>query len=185
MIFDLEISGALAERLAADAATNYEGGKQMIMRSPGGIPLGRPAKPREVAELIAFVVSPRAGAIWIWQVRSMDERWSGRSAAPTLCRDRRTSRSVRSGSRRYRAEAVVEVLRTARPIVKLCPFVAYCGCLSSPEMTAAGFTCITWGIERGRRDFRGSPSHTSSRARRSWRAWWRASCSRWARAAGP
>jgi NAD(P)-dependent dehydrogenase (short-subunit alcohol dehydrogenase family) len=54
---------ALAERLAADAGTDYEGGKQIIMRSLGGIPLGRPAKPREVAELIAFVVSPRAGAV--------------------------------------------------------------------------------------------------------------------------
>jgi NAD(P)-dependent dehydrogenase (short-subunit alcohol dehydrogenase family) len=33
------------------------------MKSLGGIPLGRPTKPREVAELIAFVVSPRAAAI--------------------------------------------------------------------------------------------------------------------------
>lgn len=54
---------ALAERLAADAGTDYEGGRQIIMRALGGIPLGRPAMPREVADLIAFVVSPRAGAI--------------------------------------------------------------------------------------------------------------------------
>ena len=60
---ETEAAVALAERLAADAGTDYEGGKQIIMRSLGGIPLGRPAKPREVAELIAFVVSPRAGAI--------------------------------------------------------------------------------------------------------------------------
>ena len=33
------------------------------MRSLGGIPLGRPAKPKEVADLIAFLVSSRAGAI--------------------------------------------------------------------------------------------------------------------------
>jgi hypothetical protein len=39
---------ALAERLAAEAGTDYDGGKQ-IMKSLGGIPLGRPAKPREVA----------------------------------------------------------------------------------------------------------------------------------------
>src|SRR5262249_46454729 len=54
---------ALAERLAAQAGTDYDGGKAIIMRSLGGIPLGRPAKPREVADLIAFLVSPRAGAI--------------------------------------------------------------------------------------------------------------------------
>ena len=51
----------LAERLAKEAGTDYEGGKQIIMRSLGGIPLGRPAKPREVADLIAFVVSPPSG----------------------------------------------------------------------------------------------------------------------------
>jgi NAD(P)-dependent dehydrogenase (short-subunit alcohol dehydrogenase family) len=53
----------LAERLAADAGTDYAGGKQIIMNALGGIPLGRPAKPHEVADLIAFVVSPRAASI--------------------------------------------------------------------------------------------------------------------------
>jgi NAD(P)-dependent dehydrogenase (short-subunit alcohol dehydrogenase family) len=60
---ETEAAVSLAERLAADAGTDYEGGKQIIMRSLGGIPLGRPARSREVAELIAFVASPRAGAI--------------------------------------------------------------------------------------------------------------------------
>lgn len=60
---ETEASVALAERLAADAGTDYEGGKAIIMRSLGGIPLGRPAKPEEVADLIAFLASPRAGAI--------------------------------------------------------------------------------------------------------------------------
>jgi NAD(P)-dependent dehydrogenase (short-subunit alcohol dehydrogenase family) len=54
---------ALAERLAQKAGTDYEGGKQIIMKGLGGIPLGRPAKPKEVAELIAFLVSPRAASI--------------------------------------------------------------------------------------------------------------------------
>ncbi|CAN5447223.1 SDR family oxidoreductase [soil metagenome] len=54
---------AMAVRLAAQAGTNYEGGKQIIMDSLGGIPLGRPAQPEEVADLIAFLVSPRASAI--------------------------------------------------------------------------------------------------------------------------
>lgn len=56
-------SVALAERLAAQAGTDYEGGKQIIMQSLGGIPLGRPAKPQEVADLIVFLVSPRAGSM--------------------------------------------------------------------------------------------------------------------------
>jgi NAD(P)-dependent dehydrogenase (short-subunit alcohol dehydrogenase family) len=60
---ETEAAVGLAERLAADAGTDYEGGKQIIMKALGGIPLGRPAKPREVADLIAFVVSDRAGSI--------------------------------------------------------------------------------------------------------------------------
>ncbi|NDV86832.1 SDR family oxidoreductase [Aurantimonas aggregata] len=53
----------LAERLADQAGTDYEGGQKIIMDSLGGIPLGRPARPGEVADLIAFLVSPRAAAI--------------------------------------------------------------------------------------------------------------------------
>lgn len=60
---ETEAAVALAARLAVDAATDYEGGKRIIMNALGGIPLGRPAKPREVADLIAFLVSPKAGAI--------------------------------------------------------------------------------------------------------------------------
>jgi NAD(P)-dependent dehydrogenase (short-subunit alcohol dehydrogenase family) len=33
------------------------------MASLGGIPIGRPSKPAEVADLVAFLVSPRAGSI--------------------------------------------------------------------------------------------------------------------------
>ncbi|MBL4918916.1 SDR family oxidoreductase [Szabonella alba] len=53
----------LAERLAAEAGTDLEGGKRMIMQSLGGIPLGRPSTPDEVANLIAFLSSDRAGSI--------------------------------------------------------------------------------------------------------------------------
>ncbi|MBX3234276.1 MAG: SDR family oxidoreductase [Labilithrix sp.] len=60
---ETEAAVALAERLAAGAGTDYEGGKRIIMKALGGIPLGRPAKPREVADLIAFVASPRAGSV--------------------------------------------------------------------------------------------------------------------------
>lgn len=54
---------ALAERLAEEAGVDYEGGKKIIMDALGGIPLGRPAKPSEVADLIVFLASSRAAAI--------------------------------------------------------------------------------------------------------------------------
>ncbi|MEQ8408591.1 MAG: SDR family oxidoreductase, partial [Gammaproteobacteria bacterium] len=60
---ETESAVELAERLATQAGVDYEGGKQIIMDSLGGIPLGRPAKPSEVADLIAFLVSPRAASI--------------------------------------------------------------------------------------------------------------------------
>jgi NAD(P)-dependent dehydrogenase (short-subunit alcohol dehydrogenase family) len=60
---ETEAAVAMAGRLAAQAGTDYEVGKQIIMKSLGGIPLGRPAKPKEVADLIAFLASPRAASI--------------------------------------------------------------------------------------------------------------------------
>ncbi|MEQ8899530.1 MAG: SDR family oxidoreductase [Roseovarius sp.] len=60
---ETEASVRLAERLAAESGTDYEGGKEIVMRSLGGIPLGRPARPDEVANLIAFLASDRAAAI--------------------------------------------------------------------------------------------------------------------------
>jgi NAD(P)-dependent dehydrogenase (short-subunit alcohol dehydrogenase family) len=60
---ETEAAVALAQRLATQAGTDYEGGKQIIMKGLGGIPLGRPAKPNEVADLIAFLASPRAASI--------------------------------------------------------------------------------------------------------------------------
>lgn len=60
---ETEAAVDFASRLAAQAGTDYEGGKRIIMASLGGIPLGRPAKPQEVADLIAFVASDRAASI--------------------------------------------------------------------------------------------------------------------------
>ena len=60
---ETEASVRLAERLAAEKGTDYEGGKEIIMQSLGGIPIGRPSRPDEIANLIAFLVSDRAATI--------------------------------------------------------------------------------------------------------------------------
>ena len=60
---ETEASIELATRLAANHGNDIERGKKMIMASLGGIPIGRPAKPDEVASLIAFLASDRAGSI--------------------------------------------------------------------------------------------------------------------------
>lgn len=56
-------SNGLALRIAEEAGIDYDAAVQVIMNSLGGIPLGRPAKPEEVADLIAFLASDRATSI--------------------------------------------------------------------------------------------------------------------------
>jgi NAD(P)-dependent dehydrogenase (short-subunit alcohol dehydrogenase family) len=60
---ETEASVQLAERLAKDASVDLEGGKEIIMRTLGGIPIGRPSKPEDVANLVAFLASDRAATI--------------------------------------------------------------------------------------------------------------------------
>ena len=51
----------MVERLAESSGTSIEEALQGLMNSLGGIPMGRPAMPEEVAELVGFLVSPKAG----------------------------------------------------------------------------------------------------------------------------
>jgi NAD(P)-dependent dehydrogenase (short-subunit alcohol dehydrogenase family) len=53
----------LVERLSQEGGTSYAEAQQELMRSLGGIPLGRPCRPAEVAELVAFLASSKASAI--------------------------------------------------------------------------------------------------------------------------
>jgi NAD(P)-dependent dehydrogenase (short-subunit alcohol dehydrogenase family) len=46
--------------IARNANSTVEEAQQNVMDALGGIPYGRPAQPEEVAELVGFLVSPRA-----------------------------------------------------------------------------------------------------------------------------
>ena len=58
---ETEAAVELARRLGQDRG--IEEGKRQIMASFGGIPIGRPSTPDEVASLIAFLASDKAGSI--------------------------------------------------------------------------------------------------------------------------
>lgn len=53
----------MIQRMAEKDNSDYTAARQKLMDMLGGIPLGRPNRPDEVAELIAFAASDRASAI--------------------------------------------------------------------------------------------------------------------------
>jgi NAD(P)-dependent dehydrogenase (short-subunit alcohol dehydrogenase family) len=53
----------MIDRLASGAGTDRETARRGLMESLGGIPVGRPNRPEEVAELVAFLASDRAATI--------------------------------------------------------------------------------------------------------------------------
>ena len=53
-------SKAWLAEIARNANSTVEEAQQDVMDALGGIPYGRPAEPEEVAELVGFLVSPRA-----------------------------------------------------------------------------------------------------------------------------
>ncbi|WP_428685418.1 SDR family oxidoreductase [Reyranella sp.] len=60
---ETEAALRLTERIASDAGVDRAGGREIIMKALGGIPIGRPSAPEEVANLIAFLASERAATI--------------------------------------------------------------------------------------------------------------------------
>jgi NAD(P)-dependent dehydrogenase (short-subunit alcohol dehydrogenase family) len=62
-ITETKAAERLIERIAESSKSDYNTARQELMEALGGIPLGRPARPEEVAELVAFLSSDRASYI--------------------------------------------------------------------------------------------------------------------------
>jgi NAD(P)-dependent dehydrogenase (short-subunit alcohol dehydrogenase family) len=60
---ETQAAQGMVNEIAQRTGSGTEAARQSIMDALGGIPLGRPNRPEEVAELVAFLASDRASAI--------------------------------------------------------------------------------------------------------------------------
>lgn len=60
---ETEAAVGLVQEIARENHIDEDAARSRLMASLGGIPIGRPAKPREVADLVAFLVSAQAASI--------------------------------------------------------------------------------------------------------------------------
>ena len=56
-------ASAMIRRIAEHGGISDTAAREKVMQSLGGIPIGRPGQPEEVAELVAFLASQRAASI--------------------------------------------------------------------------------------------------------------------------
>jgi NAD(P)-dependent dehydrogenase (short-subunit alcohol dehydrogenase family) len=60
---ETDAAARMIQRMADGDKSDYGAARQKLMDMLGGIPLGKPNRPEEVAELVAFAASDRASAI--------------------------------------------------------------------------------------------------------------------------